>query len=400
MDWIDRIALLLKRDPPPQYQQPPGAPPPATVYVQQVPRRKISRSAMAGVAVVLVLAFFFARSAAHVSAPAQKTPEFPSFDVDWPGIQRTMANLRDSQKDAEKALREQEEVLRQRQQPGTGAVQQPGQPYQPAYRPGPTPPPAPPPDPIVERKKELAYKSLFASPVIRVQGSSEGQKVVEPVPAITPSVVAAIQPEPEKPEPAHNCLDRAPLYAICEEMIIPGRLQNKLVGELAGPLNEIIDTDIRSRDRQHILIPKGSILLGTAARTSSSYDSRLSVGFHRMLLPDGTGRDLHNAVGLDLAGETALKDKTDHHLKSTIATTVALGGLAGFSQFGAGSAFTGGGIDSYRSGISQQAGQTGQQLIGRSLNRPPTITINEGHAVNVYLSEDIRLPEFAHEVIR
>ena len=101
MDWIDRIALLLKRYPPPQYQQPPGAPPPATVYVQQVPRRKISRSAMAGVAVVLVLAFFFARSAAHVSAPAQKTPSSqastwigPEFSGPW----QTFATPRKTQR--------------------------------------------------------------------------------------------------------------------------------------------------------------------------------------------------------------------------------------------------------------------------------------------------------------
>ncbi len=399
MDWIDRIAILLKREPPPQYQQQPGAPF-AAVYMQQQPRRKISRGTMIGLVALLAIAFFFVKSASNVSVPKQKPVEFPSFDVDTPGIKRTMASLRDQQKEAEAALREQERILRERSQP-SGAIQpQPGQIYQPAYGQVPPQPQAPPVDPIVERKKELAYKSLFTSPVIAV-----GQVVQNERPTTTMSdkplqTDSKSESIPDQPEPAHNCLDRAPLYAICEGTIIPGRLQNKLVGELAGPLNVIIDTDIRSRDRQHILIPKGSILLGTAARTSSSYDSRLSVGFHRMLLPDGTGRDLHNAVGLDLAGETALKDKTDHHLKSTIATTVALGGLAGFSQFGAGSAFTGGGIDSYRSGISQQAGQTGQQLIGRSLNRPPTITITEGHAVNVYLSEDIRLPEFAHEVIR
>ena len=96
MDWIDRIAILLKREPPPQYQQQPGAPY-AAVYMQQQPRRKISRGTMIGVGVLLAIAFFFVKSASNVSVPQQKPVEFPSFDVDTPGIKRPMASLRAQQ---------------------------------------------------------------------------------------------------------------------------------------------------------------------------------------------------------------------------------------------------------------------------------------------------------------
>ena len=183
------------------------------------------------------------------------------------------------------------------------------------------------------------------------------------------------------------------MYALCEGSILEARLANRLVGDFSGPVIAIVERDQYSRDRQHLLIPKGTQMLGNAERTTSSFANRLSVSFHRMILPDGSGRDL-NSPGLDAAGETALKDKTDYHVKSTVLTTLALGGLAGFATAGTGGVFTGSGVDAYRQGISQQAGQTGQQLIGRTLNRPPTITIREGHPVLIYVHEDFYVPDY------
>ena len=71
-----------------------------------------------------------------------------------------------------------------------------------------------------------------------------------------------------------------------------------------------------------------------------------------------------------------------------------MGGLAGFSQIGSGSAFTGGGIDAYRQGVASSMSQQGQTVLNQGLNRPPEITVPEGKFLMIYLSDDLHLPEF------
>ena len=95
--------------------------------------------------------------------------------------------------------------------------------------------------------------------------------------------------------------------------MIEARLQNRLVGDFSGPVNAMVERDQWSNDRQHLLIPKGTRLLGQAAMAERAFQERLAVAFHRMILPDGRGVALSHAVGLDQAGEIALKDKVNRH---------------------------------------------------------------------------------------
>jgi type IV secretion system protein VirB10 len=220
---------------------------------------------------------------------------------------------------------------------------------------------------LEEEKKERAYKSLFSSPVVMVRvDTGEGHPAASP-PDRTPVAMQApvgpppapvAQSEPDGSRP--DCVDSdhggQRLYALCEGSIIEARLENRLVGDFAGPVNAIVERDVYSRDRQHLLLPKGSRLLGRAARADQAFQERLAVQFHRLLLPDGRGVDLHDAAGLDQAGEMALKDKTNRHIPATIVTSVALGSLAAFSQFGTGSYLNGNGVDLYRQSLATPDG--------------------------------------------
>ena len=99
-------------------------------------------------------------------------------------------------------------------------------------------------------------------------------------------------------------------------------------------------------------------------------------------------------LALDQAGETALSGKVNRHLLSTFGTAAVMGGLAGFSQIGSGSAFSGNGIDAYRQGVASSMSQQGQTVLQQGLNRPPDITVPEGKFLMIYLSDDLHLPEF------
>ena len=390
MNLHERIAQWFRVPAP----APPPAGQPAQVYINQTPARSSTSRKT-----VLAAVGLFAGAAWLCSAVLRRTEpaSVPVADlgvagVDKGRIQRIIDDL--NKKNAELTLRRAEAEQRQIQdEPKPGLWNQQ------------TAAPAPARS-LAEERRERAYKSLFASPVVAVRAEEVREEPALAASAVAPAATPASSPAAEKttqPMPGaapadRDCVDLdgsdRRLYALCEGTIIEARLENRLVGDFSGPVNALVERDQYSRDRQHLLIPKGTKLLGTAAMAARAFQERLAVEFHRMLLPDGRGVDLRHAVGLDQAGAVALKDQVHRHIPSMVLATVALGGLAGFAQMGTGNYLNGDGLDLYRQSLASQAGQTGQQLIGRNLNRPPSITIREGHPVEIYLNTDLHLPEY------
>ena len=57
----------------------------------------------------------------------------------------------------------------------------------------------------------------------------------------------------------------------------------------------LVSNPVYSHDRQHVLIPEGTIVLGEArksARQGFGQQRRMAVVFHRMIMPDGYSVDL------------------------------------------------------------------------------------------------------------
>ena len=54
----------------------------------------------------------------------------------------------------------------------------------------------------------------------------------------------------------------------------------------------------RTHDRQHLLIPEGTFILGDVQKVAGLGQKRLAVTFHRMLMPDGYSVDLDQFHGL------------------------------------------------------------------------------------------------------
>ena len=73
-----------------------------------------------------------------------------------------------------------------------------------------------------------------------------------------PSEVERSHPKPD-PE---LTLAEGKTYRLLEGTILETVLTNRLDGSLAGPVNTILATDVFSHDRQHLLIPQGSRILG------------------------------------------------------------------------------------------------------------------------------------------
>jgi len=293
-----------------------------------------------------------------------------------------------------------------------------------------------PEDQIQAERKKRAYVSLFASNVAlsyRKPSTSAAVPVTEaqpavPTPALTapdtaqiaqllremqPSPISSAQGTPARNDSAEATKDRkeegrnpaavsagranaaaGKNYILFEGTILETVLINRLDGGFAGPVECLLSTDVYSNDRQHLLIPAGSKLLGETKKVEMFGQTRLAVAFHRILMPDGYSVSLDQFKGLNQIGDTGLRDQVNNHYLRIFGVSLAVGALGAVGQAGTGGALNATGGDLMRQGFAASTAQSASQILDKFLNILPTVTIREGHRVKVYLAGDLALPDY------
>lgn len=172
-------------------------------------------------------------------------------------------------------------------------------------------------------------------------------------------------------------------------------LVTQLRGDFPGPANAMVAVDMWSRDRQRIVIPRGSRALGAATAVSQWGQARLGVAFHRLIFPDGRYVSLDQFRGLNQVGETGLKDQVNNHYKSVFGAAAAVGLLSGLTVQN--TSVYGPAGERIRAGAGANLAQQGMAITERFLNRLPTVTIRAGHRVRVYFTSDVLVPRGGKE---
>jgi type IV secretory pathway VirB10-like protein len=183
-------------------------------------------------------------------------------------------------------------------------------------------------------------------------------------------------------------------YRLFEGAIIETVLTNRLESSFNGPVNCLVTTDAYSHDDQHVLIPKGTRVLGEVKRNDSFGQQRLAVVFHRLIMPDGYSVSLDQFKGLSQIGETGLRDQLNHHYNEIFGVSLAIGAIAGLSHINTTYGLSESGLDAYRQGVSASLSQSSLRILDKYLNILPTFTIREGQRIKVILSDDLMLPAY------
>ena len=203
--------------------------------------------------------------------------------------------------------------------------------------------------------------------------------------ALSPGEPAAVE-RPSTGEPGRwvRPADPPGRERIHEGSFLEAVLVTQLSGEFPGPVLAMVSAPLYSADRQRVLIPRGSRVVGTARAVQNRDQSRLAVAFHRLLLPDGSWIDLE-FTGLNQTGESGLRDQVNRHYLSTFAAAGAVGALSGLtlaraSPYG------------LQAGVGQGLGGSATSMLDRYLNRLPEITIRAGHRLRIWFTADVLVP--------
>jgi type IV secretory pathway VirB10-like protein len=184
------------------------------------------------------------------------------------------------------------------------------------------------------------------------------------------------------------------LYRLMEDTVLETVLVNRLTGAAVGPVITMITTDVYSMSGTHVLIPKGTRLLGRVSAVGGLNQERLFVAFHRMIMPDGYSVSLDKFQGLDVVGQTGLKDLVNRHYLRIFGASLALAAIAATAQIGSTASYgTYNWETQMRSGMSESMAQSAQRVLERFMNTLPTFTIRERARVKIMLSGDLVLPD-------
>ncbi len=192
-------------------------------------------------------------------------------------------------------------------------------------------------------------------------------------------------------------------YLVYEGSVLDTVLMNRLDGDAVGPVKVLVSNPLYSHDRQHVIIPEGTVVLGEAKKIGAAgfgQQRRMAVVFHRLIMPDGYSVDLDQFHGLDQIGEEGLKDKVNNHYLQIFGTSIALGVIAGAGELTqGGGTITTSGSQAFTNGAAASVSQSATTILDRFIQIPPTITIREGHRVKVYFTQDLLLPAYSNHTI-
>lgn len=143
----------------------------------------------------------------------------------------------------------------------------------------------------------------------------------------------------------------------------------------------------------HLLIPKGTKIIGTYDSGVSFGQDRLLIVWQRLIFPNGKYIGLDNMGGIDLSGYAGFKGKVNNHFLKLLQAVVLS------SAMGAGSAIvTDNDKDDWRSEAGKGAGQVildfGNKMGEKILNRQPTIEIKQGYRFNIMVQSDLILTPY------
>lgn len=172
--------------------------------------------------------------------------------------------------------------------------------------------------------------------------------------------------------------------------IIPAALITGIRSDLPGQITAQVTGNVYDSPTGSILlIPQGARLIGEYNSDIAAGQTRVLLAWNRLIMPGGRSIILERQPGADPAGFAGLQDGVNQHWgnllrAAAISTLVGVGAELGADN-------DDDLIRALRRGSQDTINQTGQRIIDRQLNVPPTLTVRPGHPLRIVLTRDLIL---------
>jgi type IV secretion system protein VirB10 len=172
-------------------------------------------------------------------------------------------------------------------------------------------------------------------------------------------------------------------------------LESRIVSDIPGFTSCNVVEPVYSFDGRQLLIPKGSKVMGSYEH--SPVGERIAVVWDRIVTPDGVDVNL-SSPGVDGLGGSGTPGHLDSHWPGRISSAVLISLMSDAflyegEKHGPQTASIGaGGVvvqSPYQSNTAQTLQNLANQAVRQSANRTPTLAVNQGSIVTIYVAKDV-----------
>ena len=170
-------------------------------------------------------------------------------------------------------------------------------------------------------------------------------------------------------------------------------LNSDLPGNMVAQISENVWDTVSGR---HLLVPRGSKVIGTYDNQVAYGQSRVLVIWSRLVFPDGSTLVLDNLGGADQSGYSGFKGTVNRHWGSIISSALLVSLLGAGVEIAAPTSNGDRDKEDPRSILAENAAsavaEAMSQIIQREVNRQPTIKIKPGYRFMIFVQRDILFP--------
>ncbi len=170
-------------------------------------------------------------------------------------------------------------------------------------------------------------------------------------------------------------------YKLLQGKIIPAVLETAINSDLPGMLRASVSESVYSEDGNVLLVPKGSRLIGEYKSGIKRGQSSVFVIWSRMVRPDAIDIKI-DSPGTNTLGRAGLTGFVDTHFLERFGSSALLSLIGSYAQQESQN-------DNQREAVADSFNKSSEIALEDSINITPTIHINQGERINVFVAKDL-----------
>lgn len=172
-------------------------------------------------------------------------------------------------------------------------------------------------------------------------------------------------------------------------------LESRIITDVPGFTSCIVTEPVYSVNGRRLLLPRGSKVMGRY-QSDAIIGERAAIVWDRITTPNGLDVNM-SSPGVDMLGAAGNEGHYSAHWGQRISSALMISLLSdAFKYVGAkngppSTSFEGGVAiqNPYESSTARTMERLANMALERSMARPPTVTINQGTLLNVYVAQDV-----------
>lgn len=254
-------------------------------------------------------------------------------------------------------------------------------------------------------RQELSLRERRMLDMATTFGEGGNPDAIAPVEAADPGMAqyAALMGQGQAPvaprEPPDGVTSAKPLYnpntLLLRGTYIRCVLESRVITDVPGYTSCVVTEPVYSVNGKRLLLPRGSKVMGSY-NSDAIIGERAAIVWDRITTP--TGMDVNmRSPGTDMLGSAGNRGHYSAHWAQRISSALLISLLSdAFKYAGAKNgpqetAVVNGAIyqNPYESNTARTMERLANMALDRNMARPPTVTINQGTILNVYVARDV-----------